>query len=164
MPFADDLLEQAQHLAQREPKRPKQASLRRAISTAYYALFHLLITETTMNWKRPTERNALGRMFEHGAMKRASEKKRSKLNAYFKTNPADGADVDLAKCLYEVADTFVQMQQDRHIADYDNARKWSRTETAAKISSVQSAFQNWNQIRLSSPAQDYLVSLLLRER
>ncbi len=45
MAYPDDLLEQAQHLAQREPKRPKQASLRRAISSAYYALFHLLISE-----------------------------------------------------------------------------------------------------------------------
>jgi hypothetical protein len=38
MSFADDLLEQAYHLANRESKKPKQASLRRAVSTAYYAL------------------------------------------------------------------------------------------------------------------------------
>jgi uncharacterized protein (UPF0332 family) len=43
--FADDLLEQALHLANRERKGPRQASLRRAVSTAYYALFHLLISE-----------------------------------------------------------------------------------------------------------------------
>ena len=43
MRLPEGLLEQAQHLVKREPKRPKQASLRRAISTAYYALFHLLI-------------------------------------------------------------------------------------------------------------------------
>jgi uncharacterized protein (UPF0332 family) len=65
MAFPDDLLEQAQHLAQREPKVPKQASLRRAVSTAYYAPFHLLITETTKNWKRAEERFTLARMFEH---------------------------------------------------------------------------------------------------
>jgi hypothetical protein len=38
MPYAHDLLEQAKHLANREKKRPRQASLRRAVSTAYYAL------------------------------------------------------------------------------------------------------------------------------
>jgi hypothetical protein len=43
MPFADDLLEQAYDLANKEPTNPKQASLRRAVSTAYYAQFHLLI-------------------------------------------------------------------------------------------------------------------------
>jgi hypothetical protein len=40
-----DLLEQAGHLAKREPKKPRQASLRRAISAAYYALFHLLVDQ-----------------------------------------------------------------------------------------------------------------------
>src|SRR5712692_5365690 len=48
MPYADDLLEQARHLANREKKRPRQASLRRAVSTAYYALFHLLISEALL--------------------------------------------------------------------------------------------------------------------
>lgn len=162
MAFAADLLEQAQHLARREPKRPKQASLRRSISTAYYALFHLLIAEATRNWKRPAERNALGRMFDHGPMKKACEKKRSELNAFFKTNP-HAPELDLAN-LFEVADTFIRMQQDRHVADYDNARKWSRTETVAKLDSVHSAFESWNQIRTSNVAQDFLVSLLLKER
>jgi len=32
-----DLLAQAEYLAKKEPKRPRQASLRRAISAAYYA-------------------------------------------------------------------------------------------------------------------------------
>jgi uncharacterized protein (UPF0332 family) len=45
MAFADDLLEQAYHLANRDRENPKQASLRRAVSTAYYALYHLLIDE-----------------------------------------------------------------------------------------------------------------------
>jgi len=66
MAFGDDLLEQAQHLANRERKEPRQASLRRAVSTAYYALFHLLISEATLNWKRAEYRDALARVFEHG--------------------------------------------------------------------------------------------------
>ena len=56
MPYAADLLEQARHLAKRGKKRPRQASLRRAVSTAYYALFHLLISEATLNWKRVDQR------------------------------------------------------------------------------------------------------------
>ena len=38
-----DLLAQAHQLARHEPKRPNQASLRRAVSTGYYAVFHLLV-------------------------------------------------------------------------------------------------------------------------
>src|SRR5712691_6919600 len=47
MSLHGDLLAQARSLLRREPRRPKQASLRRAVSTAYYALFHLLIHEAT---------------------------------------------------------------------------------------------------------------------
>jgi uncharacterized protein (UPF0332 family) len=43
MAFAEDLLRQAFLLLHKEPKTPTQASLRRSVSTAYYALFHLLI-------------------------------------------------------------------------------------------------------------------------
>jgi len=64
MSLAEDLLEQADHLARREKKRPKQASLRRAVSAAYYALFHLLISETVSNWRRADQRADLARAFE----------------------------------------------------------------------------------------------------
>ncbi len=39
MAYAEDLLELARHLAL-EPTGARQACLRRAVSTAYYALFH----------------------------------------------------------------------------------------------------------------------------
>lgn len=66
MSLAKDLLEQAKHLASRERKRPKQASLRRAVSTAYYAVFYLLIGEAVRNWSRSDQRAKLARAFEHG--------------------------------------------------------------------------------------------------
>jgi hypothetical protein len=39
----DDMLRLALDLTDRDKGRPKQASMRRAISTAYYALFHALL-------------------------------------------------------------------------------------------------------------------------
>ena len=45
MSLQQDLLRQARDLATKEPRRPSQASLRRAVSAAYYALFHLLVDE-----------------------------------------------------------------------------------------------------------------------
>ena len=50
MGLAEDLLRQADHLAAYERLNPSQASLRRAVSTAYYALFHLLIGEAALRW------------------------------------------------------------------------------------------------------------------
>ena len=35
-----DLLDQAEQLAQLDPRRPKQANLRRAISSAYFVTLH----------------------------------------------------------------------------------------------------------------------------
>jgi uncharacterized protein (UPF0332 family) len=160
MPFADDLLEQAQHLANRERKRPRQASLRRAVSTAYYALFHLLISEATLNWKRADQRHLLARFFEHGKMKSASDKQRGDLNTFFRTNPPPGPELDTARHLYRVADTFFQAQQQRHTADYDNRTQWTRTEVLTQIDLVAAAFQSWRAIREEPAAQAYLISLL----
>jgi uncharacterized protein (UPF0332 family) len=164
MPFANDLLEQSRHLANREPKRPKQASLRRAVSTAYYALFHLLITETTRNWKRPAERFTLARMFEHTQMGKVCTTRRDELNAYFNAHPAAGHQRDVSKHLHVITDTFVQMLQHRHTADYDSSKKWGRTDTLAKIGSVEVAFESWATIRTEHDAQNFLVTLLLKER
>jgi hypothetical protein len=42
----DDLQQQALELAGRDPRRPKQANLRRAVSASYYALFHFLVDQS----------------------------------------------------------------------------------------------------------------------
>lgn len=63
-----------------------------------------------------------------------------------------------------IASTFVRMQQYRHEADYDNGRRWTRTETLAKIDSVSGAFRSLKRVRAEEATQNYLVSLLLRER
>jgi uncharacterized protein (UPF0332 family) len=164
MPFPQDLLEQARHLANREPKRPKQASLRRAVSTAYYALFHLLSTETAKNWKRPAERFTLARMLEHLPMSRVCTTKRDELNKYFKTGPLPGHDLDVLRHLHRITSTFVEMLQHRHTADYNGAIKWSRTDVLEKIGLVEAAFQSWRAIRNEHEAQNFLVTLLLKER
>jgi hypothetical protein len=72
--FSSELLAQARLLARREPRRPKQASLRRSISASYYALFHFLIEETTRLTMgaahgRTSLRQFAGRAFVHGKMK-----------------------------------------------------------------------------------------------
>jgi uncharacterized protein (UPF0332 family) len=164
MAFADDLLEQAEHLARRDPNRPKQASLRRAVSTAYYALFHLLISETIRNWRRPAERNTLARMFEHGLMNKACDKICRDLKGYFKTNPDAGLHLTTARHLHLIAETFTFMQQLRHDADYDGSIKWTRTEIMENVKSVERAFQSWQAIRNQPAAQDFLVTLLLKKR
>jgi hypothetical protein len=128
--YPDDLLELAQHLASLEPTNPRQACLRRSVSTAYYALFHLLISEATSNWIRPELSSALplGRLFEHGKMKSASQKKRSELEAHFKKNPPPSPDLVPFRHLHRVTNVFIQVQQKREEADYDTGKEWSQTD------------------------------------
>jgi uncharacterized protein (UPF0332 family) len=165
MPFAQDLLEQSSHLANREPRRPKQASLRRAVSTAYYALFHLLIQEATKNWKKAAQRPLLARVFEHGRMRTACEKKLTDLNTFMRSHPAPPAGQRaVAQHLHTVVSTFIGAQQQRHTADYDNSKPWTRTEVLTQIANVARAFESWHKIRREDLAQDYLIFLLIRER
>ena len=162
MSYADHLLEQARHLAHRERKRPRQASLRRAISTAYYALFHLLISEATLNWKRADQRALLARFFEHGKMRAASERQRGECNRFIDSTPppAPGRELDCMRHLHIVANTFIQAQQQRHTADYDNAGQWNRLRALTLISQVEAAFESWRAIRDEPAAHAYLISLL----
>ena len=87
MEFARELLELATGIARLHPENIHQASLRRAVSTAYYAIFHLLISEATSNWARPELRNQLGRCFDHGSMRSASESMLSEMNTLLKKSP-----------------------------------------------------------------------------
>jgi uncharacterized protein (UPF0332 family) len=160
MPYPDDLLEQAWHLAKREKKKPRQASLRRAVSTAYYVLFHLLIHEATLNWRKADQRALLARFFEHGKMKSASKKQTDDLNVFFKTNPAAGHKLDTAQHLHRVADIFSKAQEQRHAADYDTAKIWARTDVVGLIERVDSAFKSWHAIRDEPTAQTFLIALL----
>jgi uncharacterized protein (UPF0332 family) len=162
MPFPDDLLEQAKHLANREKKKPRQASLRRSVSTAYYALFHLLIQEATLNWRRPDQRALLARFFEHGKMKAASEKQRSDCNRDLNQEPSplSRRELDSTRHLHRVANAFSQAYQQRMTADYNNAKQWSRSEVLSEIELVEKAFKSWREIRNQATAQRYLISLL----
>ena len=91
MAFADDLLTLAEHLTAPAATDPEQAWLRRSISTAYYALFHLLIGEAAQRWTgSPAARLGLERAFRHDPVKtvRDTSRIRSCLNARSKPSLA----------------------------------------------------------------------------
>src|ERR1700691_1318562 len=158
MAFADDLLALAQDMADLPSEARRQANLRRSVSTAYYALFHLLISEATLNWARPELRPTLGRLFDHGPMCSASEKKGAELNAYLGGNPPESPERTVAQHLLTVSTTFVQAQQRRVDADYNMGREV--TEALTQIESVTESFKRWNIIRDEATAQAYLLSML----
>jgi hypothetical protein len=74
MSIPRDLLGQAEHLVELDPKRPKQANLRRAVSSAYYALFHLLVEEAAASLVVDRDlRRLVRRAFDHAEMKDAAK-------------------------------------------------------------------------------------------
>jgi hypothetical protein len=153
MAFAEDLLKQAFLLVNKEPRNPTQASLRRSVSTAYYALFHLLIQEGSANWSRLDTRDYLARAFEHRTMKDAST--RAENATYDAAVPPQ-----VVAKLRSVARAFRELQHQRHLADYSNATKWDRIKASAKVNQSKTAFSDWKSIRAEYVAQRYLVSLL----
>lgn len=166
MAFHTDLLDQATHLARKEPKRPKQASLRRAVSAAYYAIFHLLVDEAVIRLIRGgadpgTLQNSLRRAFAHSEMKRISSAfAGGNLPSSMKSALTGAAPPDIRL----VAETFVDLQQARHEADYDLSRSFTRAEVTDLIHRTRTAFARWNAVRTSDPARVYLTLLLVGER
>jgi hypothetical protein len=155
MAYHDDLIDHAISLSELNlPDDPKQVDLRRAVSAAYYAVFHLLTTEAAQNWKHESQRNRFARIFDHGRMKTCSSRVSSR------TLPTDPAELQVATDLKLVADSFVILQQARHTADYDNSKVWSRTQVWETIVQAQYAMIAWMAIRDEEMAQDYLFDLL----
>lgn len=157
-----DLLKQARFLAVKEPRRPSQSSLRRAVSATYYALFHLLVDETTKlmlsGRSRGPLRNCLARAFNHSAMKQAAtqfaqDRVSAKLSAGFDGRPIQSG-------LTDVAQTFVELQEARHRADYDRADRFTRRETLDLVESEERAFRDWREVRGSLQADTFLTALL----
>ncbi|HTX36883.1 MAG TPA: hypothetical protein VME43_17760 [Bryobacteraceae bacterium] len=105
-------------------------------------------------------RAVLGRCFDHGPMKTASETKASQINAALKGDLANGAEKRVLSHLATVANAFIQAQQRRNDADYNLAKELAVVDADKQIDLVTEAFQSWNLIRNEAIAQAYLVSLL----
>ena len=159
MAYHDELLQQAKELVHRSPNNPTQADLRRSVSSAYYALFHLLIFEACLNWSNDTSRPGLARMFDHGVMKRVS-KKVTDANRM----PYAGEDPAIVDKLRSFAGLFVQLQEQRHEADYNVKDAWTLTQSLKEVLAANRAFVTWQEIRTEKISQEYLVSLLIRPR
>ena len=157
-----DLLRQARLLALKEPRRPLQASLRRAISASYYALFHLLVDEATTRMfagrERAALRGCLGRAFVHADMKRVAQQF-SDGGVSPKLSPGMNGQAVQPE-LTGVAATFVDLQQARHEADYDAARRFTRPDVIDLVDRAEQAFRDWHTVRKSVQADVFLAGLL----
>jgi hypothetical protein len=143
LPNPDHLLDQADRLIA-PPGRgaPRQADLRRAISSAYYALFHAVLTEAADDLigrtHRMTPRYALAyRSIAHSSIRRLSEDilKPSLPAKYADYVPRGGFGQDLIA----VATALIDLQERRHLADYDPLFRVRASDAVLAVATSRSA-------------------------
>jgi hypothetical protein len=165
--FARQLLQQADALVRQDPKRPSQASLRRAVSAAYYALFHLLVGESSTRVigsaaENSALRHTLSRAYNHGDMVKVAKWMQSNsLPDYLRALPnATRPPPDLLM----VAGTFVQLQEQRHLADYSLGQPFLKADATLLVQQAEDAFVRWAAIREDKAAGLFLLLLLVGDR
>lgn len=161
MALPKDLLDQAERLLSHEKKKPKQASLRCAVSTAYYALFHLLVSEATRKMAPTTPKNLglqMQRAFNHGAMKDVCKSfAGGSLPSFVQHLQTGQIELDLRR----VARTFVDLQEERYFADYDLIHTFTKQGATDAIEKVKDAFAGWRTIGNLPNANVFLMALAL---
>jgi hypothetical protein len=172
--FHHDLLEQAAHLATRETKKPRQASLRRAVSAAYYALFDLLIADGARRLaptKPPGLRLLVQRAFSHGEMRNVcrgfAEGHRAAINDKQPGQPPPATrqliTLPLDPALFAVVQAFVDLQEARNEADYNLTKQWNRLDVLNRVQTARQAFADWAAVRNTSNATALMAALLLQK-
>lgn len=144
----------ARKLARASPRRPRQAELKRAVSTAYYALFHSFARDAAdllvgVGNARPDKAWAHAyRSLQHGDAKSACEGVRN---------------LGFPKPIVGCADAFVTLQQKRHEADYDPDFSINRADVLELIALAAKSIVDLRSV----PRRDrkaFAVKLLLRRR
>jgi uncharacterized protein (UPF0332 family) len=168
-----DLLELAGHLAIRETKKPRQASLRRAVSTAYYALFHLLIADAVTRFMpaRPIGLRLLAqRAFNHGDMYNVCLNFMTSQRTFLKSGLSSQTPSQAQKLLtfpldlplFAVMQAFNSLQSARHDADYNLNKPWNREKALDNVQTARRAFDYWSLARETPNATVFLTALLLQ--
>lgn len=172
MNFHDDLLTLARNLVS-GGERAGQAHLRRAVSAAYYALFHLLVDDATRRMfgsqdDRAALRVCLARAFSHSTMANvakdfAAAGAARKRPLGDRLRPAlDGLKVQPE--IGKVARNFITLQGARHTADYDVSKPVAPDWAERMVSLAEEAFAEWAKVRDTLQADVFLAGMLVFDR
>ncbi len=149
-----NFIETARVLTRRTGRgRPKETDLRRAVSTAYYAMFHCLALTCadTLAGKGMRSREAWLRTY------RALEHKDARDRC------ADQRIREFPVAIQEFARHFVNMQGSRHNADYNPSTKFLLSEVTQDIDATEGIISEFRNV----PANDlraFAIHVLFRRR
>jgi hypothetical protein len=163
MAFHDDLLEAARSMIRSgSGVSVPQAILRRGISTAYYALFHLLIHETMSRLiAAPDARADLGRAINHEPTRKICQQYSDAVPSgnVWKISSGD----EILEELKQVGSTFVKLIQARYTADYDPnpAKDFNPQDAEKHLSDVEKAFANLIAVQSDPATLTFLTRIFL---
>ena len=149
---ARDLITTARGLTELDPRRPTQANLRRAISTAYYAVFHSLArtaADLLIGRERTAAWHQVYRALEHGNAK----------NACLNKQAMQGFPHEIQ----EFADAFVDLQKARHRADYSYDVTYDRNDTLTAIDRASDAIDQLDRVSIHH-RRGFVAHLLFKRR
>ncbi len=156
------LLGLARKLLNVRAKKFGDAAARRAVSTAYYALFHLLNEAATRLFVSAGSQHVgvLRRTFNHDPMRVASGMVSDGNLPKLFGKPGS---FNLASELKAVAEAFVDLQGERETADYDHSRPIRAEKAEELVALAEQAFAAWDKVKNSDEARLYLASFLLHK-
>ena len=144
---ADHLFEQADKLISPSPAgRPRQVDLRRAISSAYYGVFHSCLAAAADEFvgaaQRATSRYVLVyRSIDHKALRDICDeaKKQTPSGKYVPYFPGGGFDPNIQA----FSTATIELQQKRHGADYNPQPLFRTSDALLAVSTARSAVQRF---------------------
>lgn len=140
--------------------------LRRALSSAYYGLFHLLTTAGSMPFATGGEplRFQAARAFSHAAMRKVCDAYVRSPARPFPTGLEKLSPEPPDKRLIGIALAFTRLQEGRHSADYDLSVVIEVAYTAELVSLAETALADFDAIQSLPETTVFLAALLLADR
>jgi hypothetical protein len=165
MPDPAELLAVARQLANSLPQ-PNDAQLRRAVSTAYYAVFHKILLAAAERFMGPGTESTAGysllyRSFDHRHMKTICEH----LNAptMKKTMQTNLRRTTVSVEMRHFARNFSLLQEQRHLADYDPRAAHETSAVSNLVDLAEIAIRAFDSAPPEEQA-DILALLMVRPR
>ena len=150
---APDLIEAARALAESGDAPPTQARLRRAVSTAYYAMFHALAASAADLFIGSTRSPAWHRTYralEHGRARSACQQGR-----VMREFPAE---------IRRFAEAFIVLQKARQQADYAlDTDAYQKSDVLWHIVSAERAISRFGQADVAA-RRSFAAHVLFRQR
>jgi len=160
-----ELLAAARLLCEAEPP-PSDAQIRRAVSTAYYAVFHKIVRTAAGRFVGPGHENSAAfrlvyRGFEHARMKDVCEaiNKREMGSAYQRLLGRRTVSVTMR----QFAGIFYELQRERHLADYESAPAVTLSDAVDIIRQAQLAISAFEAAAPEEQA-DVLALMMVKTR